>query len=191
MADLVYRSESATYPFRTHWGAIWGGVFSFFAIWSVFGMLGEAIFASSASPNVPHPVTGMSYGEGAWIIILTIIAFYVAGRVTSHLANLVDRTGRIIHGITMFGLTTIGFGLLVILGGMALSGGTGVTTGAHNPYTLNIFADLGWMGFIALFLGWLAAMWGASHGLTQIASGTGRGTTTENVRDMRDVRPAA
>ncbi|HKT89186.1 MAG TPA: hypothetical protein VJQ59_12155 [Candidatus Sulfotelmatobacter sp.] len=191
MADLAYRTDSATYPFRTNWGAIWGGVFSFFAIWSVFGILGEAIFASAASPNAPHPVTGMSYGEGAWIIILTIIAFYVAGRVTSHLANLADRTGRIINGMTMFGLATIGFGLLVILGGSVLSGGTGITTGAHNPYTLNIFADLGWMGFLALFLGWLAAMGGAAHGPSQIASGTTRGTTVENVRDMRDVRPAA
>jgi hypothetical protein len=34
----------------------------------------------------------------------------------------------------------------------------------HNPYLLNVFADLGWVGFIALFLGWLAAMGGAATG---------------------------
>lgn len=193
MADLAYRTESATYPYRTNWGAIWGGVFSFFAIWVVFGMLGEAVFASAANPSAPHPVTGMSAGEGIWIVILTIIAFYVAGRVTSHLANLVDRTGRIIHGMTMFGLATVGFALLIILGGMALTGvNAGIAGGAHSPYILTIFADLGWMGFVALFLGWLAAIGGSAHGSVKLTSGgTGRGTTVENVRDMRDVRPAA
>jgi len=191
MADLDYRTEAATYPYRTRWGAIWGGVFSFFAIWSVFGMLGEAIFASAASPNAAHPVTGMPYGEGAWMIILTIIAFFVAGRITSHLANLPDRTSRIMHGITMFGLSTVGFILLIILGGMALTGTTtGIPAGPHSPYVLTVFADLGWIGFIALFLGWLAAIGGAAHGALQAIgySGTGTGTTNANVRD---IRPAA
>lgn len=190
MADLDYRTEAATYPYRTHWGAIWGGVFSFFAIWTVFGMLGEAIFASAASPNAAHPVTGMPYGEGAWMIILTIISFYVAGRVTAHLANLPDRTGRIMHGMTMFGLSTVGFILLLTLGGMALAGtGAGIPAGTHSPYVLSVAADLGWVGFIGLFLGWLAAMGGAAHGSVQgVSTGTGTGTTTANVRD---IRPAA
>ena len=96
--EVVYRAS------RTNWGAIWIGVFSFVAIWSVFGMLGEAIFASSANPNAAQPVSGMSVGMGFWAVILTIIAMYVAGRVTAHFADVADRTGRIIHGMAMFGL---------------------------------------------------------------------------------------
>ncbi len=188
MADLAYRNEALAYP-RTNWGAIWAGMFTFVAIWSVFGLLGEAIFASSANPNAAEPVRGMSAGMGAWATVLTIIAFYVAGRVTAHLADLQDRTGRIMHGMAMFGLAVIGTVLMVILSGAALTGDAGVAGGPHSSYMLTVFSDVGWIGFVALFLGWLAAMGGAAHGsVRQTSAGTGTGTTTGNVRD---IRPAA
>jgi hypothetical protein len=156
--DVVYRAT------RTNWGAIWIGAFTFVAIWAVFGMLGEAIFASSANPNTAQPVSGMSIGMGFWAVILTIIAMYVAGRVTAHFADLADRTGRIIHGMAMFGLSVIGVLLTVALGGTSLSGGAAIAGGPHSPYMLTVFADIGWVGFISLFLGWLAAIGGAAHG---------------------------
>jgi hypothetical protein len=59
MADLAYRNDIVPVRRRTDWGAIWAGVFTFIAVWSVFGLLGEAIFASTANPNAAHPVTGM------------------------------------------------------------------------------------------------------------------------------------
>ena len=40
----------------------------------------------------------------------------------------------------------------------------GKILGGHTPYLLGIFANLGWFGFLSLFLGWLAAMGGASTG---------------------------
>lgn len=186
MADLAYRNETRTYPVeRTAWGAIWAGVFAFVAIWSVFGMLGEAIFASSANPNAAQPVSGMSVGMGVWAVILTIIAMYVAGRVTAHFADIADRNGRIMHGIAMFGLTVVSVIVMVILSGTALSGGNGLQAGVHSSYMLTVFADIGWIGFAALFLGWLAAIGGAAHGGVREASAT---TTSTNVRD---IRPAA
>lgn len=49
---FAYRNDlPARLTSGTAWGAIWAGMFSFIAIWSVFGILGEAIFASSANPN--------------------------------------------------------------------------------------------------------------------------------------------
>jgi len=182
MAELVTRNEALPYSRTTNWGAIWAGVFSFAAIWSVFGILGEAIFASSANPNAANPVTGMSVGEGIWAIVLTIIAMYVAGRVTGHLADFADRNVRIFHGMAMFGLSVIATVVIVILSGTAFSGGTGLAAGAHNSYMLTVFADIGWIGFLALFLGWLSALGGAAHGAVRQAS------TGSNVRD---IRPAA
>ena len=188
MADLAYRNDLTTHSGeRTNWGAIWAGVFAFAAIWSVFGMLGEAIFASSANPNVAKPVGGMSVGLGVWATILTIIAMYVAGRVTGHFARPHDRNGRIMHGLAMFGLSVIGVVVLLILSGTAISGGTGVPGGPHSSYMLTVFSDVGWIGFASLFLGWLAAMGGAAHSAVNRATGTGTGATT----NVRDIRPAA
>ncbi len=183
MADLAYRNETITYARgRTDWGAIWAGTFTFVAIWSVFGLLGMAIFASNANPNAPAPVTGQSIGIAIWSIILTIIAMYVAGRETGRLAAVATRHDGLIHGMIMFGLSVVAAIVITLLGGAVLSGGTGVPGTAHSSYLLSVFADLGWAGFVALFLGWLAAMGGASQGASR------RTATVNNVRDMR---PAA
>ena len=186
MADLTYRNEALASPWGcAAWGAIWAGMFSFIAIWSVFGMLGEAIFASSANPNAAQPVSGMSVGMAFWSVILTIIAMYVAGRVTAHLSGVIDRTSRIMQGMTMFGLSVMAVIATLILGGTALSGASGLAGGTHSPYMLTIFSDVGWIGFACLFLGWLAAMGGAAQ---QNVAKSNVGGRTGNVQG---IRPAA
>jgi hypothetical protein len=183
MADLAYRNEAYIARQGTDWGAIWAGMFTFMAVWSVFGALGLAIFVSNASPNAAAPVTGQSYGLGAWVIILTIIAMYVAGRETGRLAAVQTRHDGLIHGMIMFGLSVVGAIVLVSIGGSALSGGTGVNGSVSSPYILRVLAELGWMGFIALFLGWLGAMFGASSGVGHKAQPA--------AANIRDIRPAA
>jgi|SRR5579885_44922 len=179
MADVVSRNEGFRYSScQVSWGAVWGGVFTFTAIWSVFGLLGMAIFASNASPNAPAPVTGQSTGIAIWSIILTIIAMYVAGRETGRLAAVTNRHDGLIHGMIMFGLSVVSVLVLLSLGGAVLSGGTGVQSGTHSGYVLGTFADLGWAGFVALLLGWLAAMAGGSQGVAT------RNEPPSNVRDI-------
>ncbi len=181
MADLAYRNENVVYARgRTDWGAIWAGTFTFAAIWCVFGLLGMAIFASRANPNAAAPAIGQNLGIAIWSIILTIIAMYVAGRETGRLAEVKNRHDGLIHGMIMFGLSVISALVITMLGGAILSGGIQGT--AHSTYVLTVFADLGWAGFIALFLGWLAAMGGAAQGTTR---------RTQTVSNVRDMRPAA
>jgi len=191
MADLAYRNEGFVYgTTRVSWGAIWAGVFTFVAIWSVFGLLGMAIFASNASPGAAAPVTGQSAGIAIWCIILTIIAMYVAGLETGRMAAVTNRHDGLIHGMIMFGLSVVAAIVLTVLGGALLSGGTGIqATSAHSGYVLGIFADLGWSGFVALLLGWLAAMGGGSQGAGRRISPS----ASSNSRDtnVRDIRPAA
>jgi len=182
MADIVYRNEGVN-PLsrRTDWGSIWLGVFVFTAIWSVFGALGVAIFASSANPNVGAPIAAMGIGMSIWAIVLTIIAMYVAGFVTGRLAGLSSRYDGLIHGMTMFGLSVVAVIVLVVLAGTSLTGGTGVVAGsAHSLSTLRGFADLGWAGFVCLFLGWLGAMAGGYSGAER-----------KFERSVREIRPAA
>ncbi|MFY9741939.1 MAG: hypothetical protein WA252_20515 [Candidatus Sulfotelmatobacter sp.] len=180
MATAAYRNEVVVAP-RTNWGAIWAGMFSFAAIWSVFGTLGEAIFASSATARAAHPIAGMSAGEGIWIVVLTIIALYVGGRITGVLARVANRGEAAIYGSIMYGLSFVATLLLIVIGGTALNGGAGVAAGAHSSYMLTVFADLGWIGFASLFLGWLAAMGGAAHVVKQ----------ERPAANVRDIRPAA
>jgi hypothetical protein len=184
--DVAYKGTNVSLRRGTDWGAIWAGVFSFMAIWSVFGALGLAIFATNANPNAAQPVAGQGWGIGIWSIVLTIIAMYVAGRETGRLARVETRHDGLIHGLVMFGLSVVGALVLVSIGGSALSGGTGVNGGVHSGYILTVASGLGWAGFVSLFLGWLAAMIGASSGVEHKAIGAG------NVREIdREMRPAA
>jgi hypothetical protein len=179
MADVVQRTESINVRNRTDWGAIWAGMFTFIAIWSVFGLLGVAIFATAANPKAANPVTGMSWGIGIWAVILTIIAMYVAGRETGRLAGVTNRHDGLIHGMIMFGLSVVATLIITVLGGSALAGGTGVSAGVHSVYLLDVFSGLGWFGFFSLLLGWLAAMGGASTGAAEKVK------PASNVRDIR------
>lgn len=160
MTEARSGDTSVTGDSRLDWSAIWGGVFSFIAIWSVFGLLGTAIFASTANVNNTRPLDEMGLGIGIWIIVLTIIAMYVAGRVTTHLAGIENALDGAIQGMIMFGLSVSGALILAAFAEMTV-GGTAATANAHNTYVLALFADLGWVGFASLFLGWLAAMGGA------------------------------
>lgn len=186
MADLAYRNDfDHLRRGRADWSAIWAGMFTFVAIWSVFGTLGAAIFASSANPHAANPVTNMSIGMSIWAIVLTLIAMYCGGRVTGHLAAVSTKHDGLVHGIAMFGLSVISAVIIVVLAGTALSGGTGIeqTSTVHSPYALGVFAALGWAGFVALLLGWLGAMAGASAGVPNAA--------VRNTTDVREIRPAA
>lgn len=96
MEEFVSDSNAQLEPaVLTHlnWGAIWAGVFTFLAIWSVFGALCLAIFAKFASLNIALSV---------WGIILAIIAMFVAGRTTGQLAGITKSREGVMHGMIMF-----------------------------------------------------------------------------------------
>lgn len=162
MATLNYPSQTASYAreevviTRPNWGAIWSGMFSFIAIWAVFGALGAAIFATAATPNTPH--AGISVGMTIWGVILSIIAMFVAGRITGQLAGRQNSVR--MHAIVMFGLSVTAALVILVLGGNAF--GSTNLTGTGQGYIIGLFTDMGWPLFIALFLGWLAAMGGAT-----------------------------
>ena len=162
MATATYEQLPALARSRVDWAAIWVGVFTFAGIWSVFGLLGNAIFAASANPAAAHPATGMGVGMSIWAIVLTIIAMYVAGLETGRLAAVTSRQDGWVHGMAMFGLSVVAALIILVLGASSME--TGVNASAHNPYFLDVISGLGWAGFLSLFLGWLAAIAGASQG---------------------------
>jgi len=184
--NVGYRGTNEIMRRSTDWGAIWAGVFSFVAIWSVFGALGVAIFASGAGANAAHPIAGQGWGIGIWGIVLTIIAMYVAGRETGRLAGVVTRHDGLIHGLVMFGLSVVAALVVLSIGGSALNTGAGVADNARSGYVLNLAAGIGWAGFLSLFFGWLAAMIGASSGVGH------KEIRSTNIHEIeREMRPAA
>jgi hypothetical protein len=161
MSDTEFRAQDpALYRtgMRANRGAIWAGVFSFAAIWTVFEALGLAIF-----PGAPATQGGASVGMAIWTIVLTIIAMYVAGLETGRLVGATTRHEGLIHGIIMFGLSVVSTIVLTSL----VSGFWLPAAAGRGQFTLTFNAGAQWAEFLALFLGWLAAMGGASAGVTR------------------------
>lgn len=180
MAELEVRTPRLA--LRTDWGAIWAGVFTFVAIWSVFGLLGIAIFTTAGNPDAANSLMGMTLGMGIWAIVLTIIAMYCAGRETARLAAVGNRHDGLIHGMIMFGLSIVTIFVLGVFAGSSTSGGPGLTNGTHSRYLMGIFVNLGWTGFLSMFFGWLAAMGGAATGVQH---------RSHPERTAQQIRPAA
>lgn len=177
MATLAFENQNTVLTrSRVDWGAVWAGMFTFIGIWSVFGLLGAAIFASSANPSAARPITGMGWGESIWAIVLTIIAMWVGGMVTGRLAKASDRQHGVLHGMVMFGLSMAAVVLIVLFGGMGVTGSA--ESAVHSSYFLDVMSGLGWAGFLSVFLGWLAAMGGASVGSRPTAVVVEKNVTT-------------
>jgi hypothetical protein len=151
MDNATVERESTEALAGLNWSAVWAGVFTFIAIWSVFGALCLAIFAGSAS---------LAMALSVWGIILTIIAMFVAGRMTSQLAGIANSRDGVVYGMTMFGLSVTSALVILVMGGTTFDysqiGGT-----AHSS-VLSVFRGFGWALFLGLLLGWLAAIGGAS-----------------------------
>ena len=161
---------------RTDWSAIWGGAFIFAAIWAVFESLALAIF------GVPAATSGTAAGMAVWTIILTIIAMYVAGIETGRLAGVGTRRDGLVHGLMMFGLSTVGAVVLTALAGAVLSYGAATIANAHSVWATGLTPGMAWTGFLSLFLSWLAAMGGASSSVERKSMDT---------RQTVPMRPAA
>jgi len=165
MADVSNPLEAVVVR-RSSWGAIWAGVFTFIAIWSVFGALGFDIFFASAGRNG----AGGDIGMEIWGVILTIIAMFIAGRVTGTLAGITDQQEGLAHGMVMFGLSVVSVLLLVMIGGSAANTTAAGALATMHGYAIELFYSLGWSLFIGLFLGWLAALGGVSTAHRQLPS---------------------
>jgi hypothetical protein len=160
MTDLNTTIDSN--PTRFHWTAVWAGVFTFLAIWFVFGSLCLAIFSGSADLNIALSV---------WGIILTMIAMFVAGRTTGQLAGSTDSRDGIVLGMTMFGLAVTSACLICVIGSIGFRAHT--IEAAQSFSVRTIFMNYGWALFVGLLLGWLAAIGGASSVHRKFSHGVG------------------
>ena len=137
---------------RADWSAVWGGAFTFAAIWLVFESLALAIFGTGL----------MGAGMAVWTIVLTIIAMYVAGFETARLAGISTRRDGITYGLMMFGLAAMSAIVVMLVSIFTMNG---VHASVPSTLATGISSGTAWTAFLVLFLGWLAAMGGTSTGI--------------------------
>ncbi|HTU49711.1 MAG TPA: hypothetical protein VMF56_03900 [Acidobacteriaceae bacterium] len=143
------------------WSGIFAGTFVFLAIESTFGLLGAAIFASASNPHAAVPTTpGLSIGFEIWMVILSIIALYFAGKTSSKLL-VRDANLGVYHGLVTFSMAVFSTVLLLAL---SLGGATAMAT-AHFGNVAGVISSGGeWWLFVAFVLSMLSAAVGGLHG---------------------------
>src|SRR6185437_89566 len=163
------------------WSGIFAGTFVFLAIESTFGLLGAAIFASAGNPNAAVPTTpGLSIGLEIWMVILSIIALYFAGKTSSKLLfRATDRNLGMYHGLVTFGMSV--FATIFVIS-MSLVGAVATTRLGGVAGYISSGGEY-WL-FAAFVLSMIAAALGGMHGVGTAptpAATQERTTSTRNV----------
>lgn len=120
MAEIVEQRIEAVpgVPFKLSWGAIFGGTFVALGVWVLLYALGLAMGLSSVDPADPSSAKAAGIGTGIWSLISPLIALFAGGVVASRTAGVMDKMGGALHGVVLWGVTTLA-GVIVM--GMALS----------------------------------------------------------------------
>lgn len=133
-------------PPKMSWGAIFGGAVAALSIWLMLYALGLAFGLSPLDPNQPD-LKSSGIFTGIWSLVVPLVALFVGGFVAGRGAGAIARSGGALHGLVVWGLTTIGGAWLVfnlttsVLGG-ALSLGRGAADlGKNMPQTFGLDAN--------------------------------------------------
>lgn len=137
---------SSSYPFRKFkdgppmklsWSAIFGGVVAGLGIWALLYALGLALGLSAINPNNPESARPSGIFGGIWGILVPLVALFIGGAIAGRGAGLIHRAGGAIHGLVMWGVTTVVGAFLVgnllssALGGMVSLGSGAVRSGGN------------------------------------------------------------
>jgi hypothetical protein len=173
--------------FAWSWGGIFSGTFVYIMIETTFGLLGAAIFSTASNPNAGVPTSpAASTGFQVWMVILSIIALYFAGKTSSKLLyGAADRNLGMYHGLVTFGMSIFTTVLIIAL---ASAGTTVYTVNAGamvpvQPVTIGSYIGAGgeWWLFVAFFLAMIAAAAGGIHGVRTAATPVDRTVITKRV----------
>jgi len=135
------------------WGAIFGGAVAALGVWMMLYALGLALGLSSLDPRNPSSLKSSGAFTGIWGLVTPLIALFVGGLVAGRGAGIVTKLGGAIHGLVVWGLTTLaGVFLLVnlisaLVGGVASVGKTAVQAGAGAA--IGAAANIDQMGKVA------------------------------------------
>jgi hypothetical protein len=121
---------------RISWGAIIGGAVTALGVGALLYALGFALGLSAIDPDNPSSFRASSIFTGIWSLVTAFLALFAGGMVASRGAGVYTRSAGAIHGLVMWGLTTIAGALLLFniltlaIGSAAALGKTAIETGA-------------------------------------------------------------
>ncbi|MFY0529224.1 hypothetical protein ACN28I_40690 [Archangium gephyra] len=110
-------------PVKVSWGSIFAGVVTALGLWALLYSFGLALGLSSINPQDAGSAKSSGIFTGLWGLISPLIALFVGGIVAGRCAGVQTKASGGIHGMVMWGLTTL-VGIW-LLGNMvsALAGG--------------------------------------------------------------------
>ena len=147
------------------WSGIFSGTFLSLAIEVTFGVLGVAIFTEAINPHSTNPIgPGIGIGSGIWMVVLSIIALYWAGKLASAHSAPTTRNSGMYAGLVTFGMCIFTSFLITAI---ALGGSFGLHGSVASTSAITV-ADFivtgGYWLFAALVLGMISAASGGIHG---------------------------
>jgi hypothetical protein len=92
---------------RIRWGAVLGGAVAALGIWALLYSFGIAIGLSAVDPDDPGSLRGSGIFTGVWSVIAPIIALFVGGLIASRGADALTKGSGVLHGVVMWGVTTL------------------------------------------------------------------------------------
>jgi hypothetical protein len=126
MAAPIFTRTYASEPrfrtgFRLSWGAVFAGLVVATALQIVLTILGTAVGLAAWDPG--QSARGLGIGAGIWAILSILISLFLGGLATNRFAGLLRRQDGALHGVLLWGLSTILTLWLLVSGVSAVAGG--------------------------------------------------------------------
>ena len=113
------------------WGAIFAGAIIAMVTQVVLSVLGIAIGASTINPlEQVNPIEGIGIGAGIYWVVSSIISLFAGGYAAGSLIAVQERRTRTLHGLTVWGIATLLFFLMLGSGVGRIIGGTASVVGS-------------------------------------------------------------
>ncbi len=124
--------------FRLSWGAIFAGLVVATVLQILFMLTGIAIGFAVWNPGDSPEALGI--GIGVWVAVAAIISLFMGGLTTGHMAGVLTPGDGAIHGVVMWGLSTILTVWLAVTGVTGLLGGA--LDMAASPVAAEVLAEV-------------------------------------------------
>jgi hypothetical protein len=101
-------------PVRMSWGAIFGGAVAALSVGALLHVLGFALGLTTLNPQDPASLKGSGVFAGIWAVLTSLVALFVGGLVAGRGAGVMTRVSGAMHGLVMWGLTTLVGAMLIV-----------------------------------------------------------------------------
>lgn len=133
--EIVEERVATDVPLRARvsWGALFAGMVFILAISWLMYVLGSAVGVTVlAATETEEATEGVAWGVAIWILITAVVAFFLGGLFTARIASIRDRTIAMLHGVTVWALSTLVAAVLGIAGmpGLMEAGGWALQSSA-------------------------------------------------------------